>query len=271
MKSNYCSAGADGAKACLTCSTRARLLTPNEVPRHQQRCWKPVWGWHWVHPCTAPARAAAPQPPGTVTPPKKPCWKAFASIANDPRSQMVPQTRSCSPGRFFVCLMDAWGLGSLRAGVALLEPQQGAEPRSASPGSVCLPRERVFLSPYQPRQLPCIWAAWGPRLGPACSPVQVGFTRARPITVITEEFIPHQLSLENNTLRTWEQEESTKPEQNLVTAALGSVLPLPTAPSASPSRHGCCAGAAFWWDSSNGEPLFELEQEMSFCLGKSLG
>lgn len=89
MKSNYCSAGADGAKACLTCSTRARLLTPNEIPRHQQRCWKPVWGWQWVHPCTAPARAAAPQPPGTITPPKNLAGRYL------PPLQMTPAHKWC--------------------------------------------------------------------------------------------------------------------------------------------------------------------------------
>lgn len=35
---------------------------------------------------------------------------------------------------------------------------------------------------------------------------------------------------------------------------------------------GAEAGAGgFWWDDSSGEPLFKLEQQMSFCLRKSLG
>ena len=89
MKSNYCSAGADGAKACLTCLTRARLLTPNEVPRHQQCCWKPVWGWHWVHPCTTPARAATLQPPGAITAQKNLVGRHL------PPSQITPDCKLC--------------------------------------------------------------------------------------------------------------------------------------------------------------------------------
>lgn len=71
MKSNYCSAGADDAKACLTCLMRARLLTPNEVPRHQQCCWNPVWGWHWVHPCTRSSPSCRPAIPRHRHTPKK--------------------------------------------------------------------------------------------------------------------------------------------------------------------------------------------------------
>lgn len=49
-----------------------------------------------------------PTAPGHHHTPKNPRWEAFASIANYPGSQTVPQTCSCSPGSFFMCLMDMW-------------------------------------------------------------------------------------------------------------------------------------------------------------------